>query len=186
MKKLILAIAIGLSGVSAFSQGVVIFNNSASSLVTLNGSATSGRVTLYYSTAATAPALPSIDNGFSFAGWTQTTPTTADIIGVPVSGRFAGGNQTADTAPGGTTPWMFVAAWGGTFSTFAEAVAANGNIGISSAWQQAVAATPNPPVAMNLGPGGFSGVALVPVPEPTTIALGVLGAGSLLFLRRKR
>lgn len=33
---------------------------------------------------------------------------------------------------------------------------------------------------------GFQSFSLVPVPEPSTIALGILGAGSLLFLRRKK
>jgi len=33
---------------------------------------------------------------------------------------------------------------------------------------------------------GFQSFSLVPVPEPSTIALGIIGAGSLLFLRRKK
>ena len=32
----------------------------------------------------------------------------------------------------------------------------------------------------------FQGFNVVPVPEPSTIALGILGAGSLLFLRRRK
>jgi hypothetical protein len=39
---------------------------------------------------------------------------------------------------------------------------------------------------MVLGAGGFNGLQLTQVPEPSTIALGALGLGSLLFIRRRK
>jgi hypothetical protein len=45
----------------------------------------------------------------------------------------------------------------------------------------------SPPTALATGANGFDGITLVPaVPEPTTMALGGLGAAALLMFRRRK
>src|SRR5690349_19307874 len=93
MKKLTCIVGFTLFAIGALAQGTIIFNNSASTLVTTNdgvnsGAATVARVMLFYSTAASAPAVPGPANNYSFAAWTQTTPTGADVVGTPLAGRI--------------------------------------------------------------------------------------------------
>jgi hypothetical protein len=203
MKRLACFAGFLLFATGAFAQGTIIFGNDAATLVTTNNSfgisypvvaAVNARVALWYSTAVSAPALPSAFNGYSFAGWTQSTPTTADNAGVPTAGRFAGGTQTLDTAAGGSSPWVFVAGWTGGYADFAAALAAAGinpNVafGISAAaWQNPTGnpngAPPTPAVSMVLGQSGFNGL-LLGIPEPSAAALVGLGAIVLVVFRRR-
>jgi hypothetical protein len=204
MKKLACLAGFALCAMGAFAQGTIIFGNDAATLVTTNNDFNSGpalsamqvRVTLWYSTAVSAPALPSWFNGWSFAGWTQSTPTTADNAGVPLAGRFAGGTQTLDTAAGGSSPWVFVAGWTGGYADFASAYAAAilddfTAFGVSGTWQNPTGnpngAPPTPAVSMVLGGAGFNGLVLRPIiPEPSSLALAGLGAAALLVFRRRK
>jgi hypothetical protein len=198
MKKLACVAGLALLATGAFAQGTINFLNDAATLVTTNNNVNSGvalsgtspRVVLFYSTAVSAPALPSSANGYSFAGWTQTTPVTGDNVGTPVAGRFSGGTQTADTAAGGSSPWVFVAGWTGGFADFQAAVLGGALVGISTTWQQPTGnpngAPPTSPVNMIVGGAGFNGLVLVPVPEPSSLALAGLGAAALLVFRRRK
>jgi hypothetical protein len=206
MKKLTCLAGFALFAMGAFAQGTIIFGNDAATLVTTNNGINSGavvgamqgRVTLWYSTAVSAPAVPGPGNNFSFAGWTQSTPTTPDNAGVPTAGRFAGGTQTLDTAAGGSSPWIFVAGWTGGFADFATALAdaiqnpVTTAIGVSGTWQNPTGnpngAPPTPAASMVLGPSGFNGLQLfqIGVPEPSSLALAGLGAAALLVFRRRK
>jgi len=58
--------------------------------------------------------------------------------------------------------------------------------GGSEGWVQGTGGGIAQPVAIVTGAGGFNGLTLEPVPEPTTMALGGLGAAALLLFRRRK
>lgn len=74
-----------------------------------------------------------------------------------------------------------VRAWAGTFASYEDAVAAGGRTGFSNILRLTATGFP-PATPPNLT--GLQGFQLVP--EPSTIALGVLGLGSLLLFRRRK
>lgn len=196
MKKTLLVMAAGMMAISGLAQGTITFANGASSLVNIDNGTTvaaaaasdSPRVALYYSTAASAPAIDPMTG--LFAGWTLTTGGLGNV-GVPVAGRFSSGTRTAETATGGSSIWVFVAGWSGGYADYATALQNNAFTGVTTAWSQATGA-PNgtPPTAavpMTLGATGFNGLTLAgSIPEPGTLALAGLGAASLLLLRRRK
>jgi hypothetical protein len=199
VKKLAGIAGFALFAIGAFAQGSIVFANSASTLVRTNDGVSSGpvvvgRVMLFYSTAPSAPAVPGPANGYSFAPWTQTTSTTgstaADFVGSPLPlGRFAGGTQIADTAAGNSSPWVFVVGWTGTHADFSTALSAGAFVGFSPTWQQPTGSPFGDPLtpaqAMILGASGFNGLQLVPIPEPSTLALAGCGAAILIVFRRR-
>lgn len=98
---------------------------------------------------------------------------------------------TDSTIPGGTSVNVGLAAWytgGGTITSYAAAVAAGDPAGFNvSANQLALGTQTGTPVIIGpaLGLTSFS-LATAAVPEPSTIALGIVGASAFLMrLRRK-
>jgi hypothetical protein len=98
-------------------------------------------------------------------------------------------NATISTVPGGTTASVALAAWnneGGTVTSLAAAQAAGDPWGVSALGTSAplgagIATPPNLPSSIT----SFSLVSTIP--EPSTIALGVIGASAFLMrLRRKQ
>jgi len=192
MKKTLLTL--GLIGVAAssFAQGTINFVNNNTALITTNVNGNSGSAAIS-TTSGIRVGLYGGDNG---AG-----SSTLQLLGFttisPVAGRFNANalTNTFISAAGGLGTFQ-VRAWSGGFASYEAAfAAAQGDtsilIGASGVWSQdtgnntavpAEAATP-----MVLGAGGFTGVVMTTVtPEPGTIALGVLGVGSLLALRRRK
>lgn len=90
----------------------------------------------------------------------------------------------------GATGTYAIAAWstdGGLYTTLAAAQAADKATPNSAPWGISTlgAVTPaNPAASIPADVTGFS-LGVVPTPEPSTIALGVMGASALLFRRRK-
>jgi hypothetical protein len=113
--------------------------------------------------------------------------TTLPFFTTASASGFTKGFETV--AIGGTSPTatVAVAAWyegsSGQYTTLAEAQAAGEPWGISDLANDTLATGINTPTGMPQGITSFSlGVA---TPEPSTIALGVMGASALLFRRRK-
>jgi hypothetical protein len=203
MKKLVLVCAVSmLSILSGAAQGTVAFVNDNSTLVITNdllghiGTAKTTdlpRVALYYSIAATAPAI-NTSNFSDLSGWTLSSPTTPDAVIVP--GRFVGGTQTLNDAIGGSTIWLMVRGWTGGYADWMSAVNAASQpgsttfLGITEAWQQATGdptlIPPGTPVPMVLGTSGFNGLTLSPIPEPSTIGLCWLGGIAAACFRSGR
>jgi len=107
-----------------------------------------------------------------------------------------GANATIAGAAGGSTATVALAAWnneGGTVTTLAAAQAANKAVPGSDPWGVSVAGNT---AGLGIGGGGtppnlpssITSFSLVSsVPEPSTIALGVIGASAFLMrLRRKQ
>jgi hypothetical protein len=184
--------------VSGFAQGRVVFNNTAS--------------TNYRVSTNTAPGFPPMPgpisgiNAYRFGlyaaqgagqpeGSLQLVGLATNISAVP--GFFNGGNPFALPAPfaGGDTITFQIRGWsfaGG--STYAQAVAAqnldplNIALGQSALGFTTITADPAPPGALfGTAPGQLNqGFVLRPAPEPSTWALGVLGAMAAALLHRRR
>jgi len=196
-KSLIVAIAsMGLAA-SSFAQGTIAFANNASSLVTTNnqqgniGNSTTGfgtKIQLFYQvkTGTVAPAALDATSalaGTPVNGWIQM-PGSASSVGTPLAGRFGPTSVTTgnDVAPAGSV-WLQAVAWNGGSTTAANASATATYAGVSGIWSQGTGDGAAVPAVSSAGL--FGGIVLIPVPEPSTIALAGLGAASLLLFRRK-
>jgi hypothetical protein len=146
------------------------------------------------STAAVATALSS--------GAPVQTVNFIDSGGVGNGGWWVLGQGATQNGPGsaiyspavgsyGSTVYVSLAAWysGGGAATLAQAVSAGvpeGNDGISAGIQLQGSSLGTPPTLSSSGLESFD-LTVPPgaIPEPSTIALGVMGASALLFRRRK-
>lgn len=192
MKKLTLVAAAVLIAVSGYSQGTVQSANGATSLVTnsLTGASaiagTTFKVALYYlPDQALAPTAADFDQRGVLLG-------PAVNMG-PVAGRYSTGTRStpASTPPGGAA-WFQVRAWESSFgadymAAFNNPNPVGGRLALVGTSNIIRVDTGNPTTTPPGSPTGIAvpGFVLVPVPEPSVIALGVLGVGALLILRRR-
>jgi len=180
MKKILLTIAVAGMTAGAFAQGTVILENDlGTGNVTLNSLAgplaTKGSfqvALLWYNGSSfvqegavyTSGANSQDGNGY-FYGETVTVPTFAN------QGTFE------------------VEGWTGNFANYAAAVGGGAYVGLTASFvnNEGNPATPTPAVAINGSTGsGWNGNLVLIVPEPSTIALGGLGAAALLLFRRRK
>jgi hypothetical protein len=130
------------------------------------------------------PTAPIITTWFTAAGGNATTG---------FSGFWnSGANATIAGAAGGSSATVAIAAWdneGGTVTSLAAAQAANDPWGVSVTANTAGLGIGGGGTPPNL-PSGITSFSLIntsTVPEPSTIALGVIGASAFLMrLRRKQ
>jgi hypothetical protein len=198
MKKLVITIALAAMTAVSYGQGTVAFSNGATSPVrlvnaagTTNTAAIGTALTygLFYGTSAGNLALSPL------LGAPSTT--TAGIIWV--NGAASSSYALAGTA-GGDQPVIQFRGWSSSFGSDWQAARAAFQAGtpgvlygetlVLQSEALTVAPTAGTPIwqsASGTNPNRFTPlVVFTAVPEPSTIALGILGAGSLLFLRRKR
>jgi len=182
MKKVLLTLAAVAVSVSVMAQGTVNFQNIGGNPVMndntgLPVAATDGIVAaLYWATAGTTD-----DGQMAQIG------ASANFLG---NGLFLGGTRTAPVTPPGAAAAFQVRAWeSAAGATYEEALASGGTptVGKSEIFESATGnpttVPPGIPVNLALTMPGFSVVA---VPEPSAIALGVLGVGALLLFRRRK
>jgi hypothetical protein len=180
MRKLLILTVCALSAVGALAQGTVNFASTGAQI--------------FFDAANGGAAVPA--NAFTvglYYGVTGTTdPATLALLSTratgPVAGRFLGGTVTTPTttAPGAAAVFE-VRAWSTGYASY-EAASASGLstvfVGRSGLFNTTTgnptSVPPGTPAALT-----FSNVAVSPVPEPSTIALGLLGLGALLIRRRK-
>lgn len=192
MKKIIASLAMFGVALATYGQGYVILGNSSSSLaVTNTGTGTSGSVRgagqylfeLYVApggtTTANSPAwrTTGIITGNSGVSAGRLTSTVArQVTGMP----FATG--VGDTVAVQVRGWS--TRLGANYAAAAAGTDTTAFIGMSGGANYTLGADiPPPPVVMDV----LGGVTLYPVvPEPSVIALGVLGLGAMLFIRRRK
>jgi hypothetical protein len=201
MKKvLFLSSLVSMAAVGAFAQGTLNANNSGSGVLVqvqdplINGGA------------ATTIGTPATTAGFSGAGKGQVTiemfaavngtslqtleASTPIWTGLnspsslgPAQGTFAPGNPFTLPSVAGVfdgSKAIEIIFWGVTSD------------GLHAGWSaEATGITPatgagTPPAIFGNGAGLINSFVLQPVPEPSTIALGGLGAASLLLFRRRK
>lgn len=160
MKKLIV-LAICMAGVlSAQAQGTVQFAN-------VGGGVSAG--------------VPGAEAGWTAQLWAGASEDSLAAVGsaanitpnAALGGLFAGGVVAVDTITPGNQGFfqVYITVPGGTDL-------------VTSVFQNATGGAGNPPSAP-AALTGLNGLTYDPVPEPSTIALGILGAGLLLWRRRK-
>jgi hypothetical protein len=171
MKKVIIALASLVVAVSAYAQGTVVFNNRIPGVVdakvTFNGAGVGAGFTAELLAGPNANQLVALKPTAAF----RTSPDAAlGYITAPADALVV-----PNVAPGGTATIVMRAFNGATFDS-------------SSIRGQSA------PITVTLGgagtppslPANLVGLATFAlVPEPSTIALGVLGAAALLLRRRK-
>lgn len=199
MKKVLLTTAAvaGLS-LAAYSQGNVFFNDTSA----VNGSvdiSTAGvlsyasgnyTVALYYMNPATTTSpAPDATGYLSVSQFNADGFTLAATTPGEANGAFDAGPAVTLGVPGGysngfnVSDVLALVAWTGTYSTLAQAVAANAEVGIISfvnpvgpggsapqvpyltGWNNLTA---TPAVQAFEGSAGFPDLVMAPVPEPTT------------------
>lgn len=186
MKKQLLTaiLAVGLAG-GAFAQGTIIFENSLGS-----GNITVGNGTTLAQPGAYHVALL----------WAAGTTANIPLSGLTAIATYApsgSGNgpgyfydPTTITTPagtaGGSQAVFEVAGWQGNFATYAAAVSGNAPIGYGSEFVNSTGNPGGSPATPASPLSSWNGNLLIPVPEPTTLALGGLGAAALLLFRRRK
>lgn len=175
MKKLIIALAAFMASVAAYGQGQFVFNNRI-------GTEVQARFILPTDPATgTSSSVGSPDWTVQLFGGTQGTPAAQLVPLNPASTGFRGAAGTA--AAGfvtGITPEVPGVAPGGAASILVRVL---GPGGIQADFG---------PYNVTLGGGTITppnlalGTTPLVVPEPTTLALGALGVGALLLMRRRK
>jgi len=184
MKKLAILVGCLLAGSLAMAQGTILFNNG-----TPNG---------------TAPVLgvdgsPLPNTGYLAQLWAGPSADSLAPIGATAgfvgNGIFLGQGRTVDTVAPGDTAYFSVRVWNDAFASWDAAYAAFGSgdasaeIGWSNGGDVLTITTGGggvpaaPPADMVVA--GLTGFQLQVVPEPSTIALGLLAGLAFIIRRRK-
>jgi hypothetical protein len=185
LKTTITALAGLLLAVSSFAQGTVVFNStsaqgvvdSQTGALAAPGVAIAG---LYFTTDLTAiPDPQSPTDAFQLVGTTAVAPIAA------FAGVYSGGTRMVPGVPEGTRVLFQVRAWSVGFATYAEALASGAPTQVGASNTGILTLGGNTP------PSGTSSFVqsfdITPVPEPSTVVLGLLGGlGAMLVLRRRK
>ncbi len=99
-------------------------------------------------------------------------------------GTWSGGTRIAVGVPQGTPMNLKVKAWDAAFATYELACAA-GKLSGQSAIFTFQDAMSNPPAAADNFMVNFQGFSITCMPEPQTVALGLLGCAAVLWLPRR-
>jgi hypothetical protein len=214
MKKSLTGVVVLLAGACvAYSQGTVAMNNyttlSPYMYVTLNGVKLGGSATGPVSTSDTAngdlwtvalygaagtgdPASSLLPLQTALTGGTPVTVNLADGTTDSTVGTWYTG--VAGVVPNTTGPassaTVQIYAWynaGGTITSYSAAVAAGAPNGFSATGSVPSLGGGSPPLPPANIPNGMGNIALTTTtPEPSTIALGVMGASAFLMRLRKK
>lgn len=165
MKKTLVAALLALATVGAYAQGTVNFANVGGGV----NAPVSGPNGL-------------LGAGFSAQLYAGASADSLAAVGAPANflanGLFSGGARTITGVAGGATAWIRV-----------DAMSADGSLtGSSNVFSVTAggAGTPPSPPSSLTGLQSFSVSAAGPViPEPSTVALALLGGIAFLFARRK-
>jgi hypothetical protein len=185
MKKQIIAL-IAMAGLTAsvFGQGQVTMANNASTLVRLLDPVNGTPVPI-------GSMVFQLHAGVDAGSLVPLAPTGG--VNAGAAGRLANtivnvSSAIPEIAPGAVGTFQ-IWAWSSGFASYADALLGDPNTtyaGKSAIFTSVISGSgPPAPTPVSLA-GKYAGFAVQPVPEPSTIALGILGAGSLLFLRRKK
>jgi hypothetical protein len=177
MKKLLIALAAVLVAAASYAQGTVAFNNRVTSIgldapirmpdgVTGVGPGYSAALFLSGSSGANVLIPSSLTTFRAGAGAAYVVPSVATVAG------FAAG----------TVANLKIRAWDTTAGSYEAALASGKGYGESAEFQVTLTEPPAFPADL---PATLQGFNVTIVPEPTTLALGALGAAALLFRRRK-
>lgn len=202
MKKTLLLLGLIVLPVALFAQGTVQFNNTATTQTTTNSTPTpppgqnpdqtgattgAGQYTIGFYIAPQGTTDP---NAFTLMGPTTLSQSglgNGRFNGNPLPNNFAVSNNTGQTIAFQVRAWSTFAG-----STYELAVGRDDLVsrylGVSAIGEvtPATGLTPTPAL-FGTAAGQVGGFALTPViPEPSSIALGLLGLGAIALFRRRR
>jgi hypothetical protein len=180
MKKLLIALAAVLITATTFGQGQINF-------ATKVGTDVDAPVVLQGTTDGPGPLwsaqlyVKGTDGSF-----TALTPATTfrDGSANPIAAKYVV-NQDPVVVPGiaaGNPATVIMRAWLTSLGTYDQAVASKGGFGQSP---ELTIAALGGGLLPDSNLSGLQGFSVLPVPEPSVIALGVLGASALILRRRK-
>jgi len=186
MKKLLLVCTVaGMAVVGAYAQGTVNFANF--------GSGAAGSVNAPVTNAMASPSVRADGPGFMAqlyvgpAGTAAALLTTNGVSGTPQpfqtgaqAGYFFGGSRSIAGFAQGTTVTLQVRAWATSAgSSWETAPLGRGQSGtIQTVLSGGIATPPNMV--------GLQSFDIIGVPEPSSIALGLLGLGAIALFRRRK
>jgi len=196
MKKHLIVLGLLLLPVALFAQGRVSFANTSTTQMTTNSTSTpppgqvanangpTTGVNTYLVGLYIAPQGTADPNAFTLIG-TATNGT------VPVNnGRFNGGNPFVIPGNNGETIAFQIRAWQfNAGATYEAASAPNVYRGQTTIGEVTPATGVTlTPALFGTAPGQVGGFVLTPniVPEPSSIALGLLGLGAIALFRRRK
>jgi hypothetical protein len=180
MRKALLTLAVvGMAG-SAFAQGTILFSNSG--LTGPNG--------VIYDALIKMPNNTNADLSFTVGLFDSTgTMLTSDTI-FGTTGLFFGTGEgiIVPGSPNGSTPTLTVRAWLTAAGSFANStIRAEGSFITRPLGGPKASGPADVPADMGNFGDPFTGIAfIVPVPEPSTYALGVFGLGALAMMHRRK
>ena len=190
MKKNLILLGLLLLPAIVFAQGTVQFANISTALMTTNGASIGGG-------SGVTTGTQTYRVGLYVAPQGSINPAAFTLVGlatngtVPVSnGRFNGGNPFVIAGNNGVIVAFQIRAWQlSAGNTYEEAIGINVYRGVSGIGEVTPATgTQTTPALFGAGAGQLSsGFILVPnIPEPSSIALGILGLGAVALFRRKK
>jgi hypothetical protein len=179
MKKLLIAIAAVMITAATYGQGQVVFNNRVGAagidapvkLPDGTGPGPDYSAQLYLSSNGSLTPLTPVTT-FQAAGTGASAIKSQYLVGVTV--------DVPGVTPG-TEASFVIRAWKTSAGSFDAAKAGNLGWGESQAFKATPTVAPASPGNLTGLTQGFS----IVIPEPSVIALGVLGASALLLRRRK-
>jgi len=189
MKIKVTLFALAVSALSVLGQGQVVFQNSSiSQPVFLNNDGSGNRVIMptsgafsFYFTYGTSSA----NLNFTSSVFTNSASTAGRIAG-------SGSSSISLSTVGDVATFFRLYAYSTSATDYLTASTTPGKYSyVSSIISMTPPGSPTPGIAM-FGPTvgsqfqGFDLILTPNVPEPSTIALGALGIGSLLFIRRRK
>jgi hypothetical protein len=186
MKKILIVAAMAaLVAVNSFGQGSVVFSYAAGTPIYLADGVT--RVPTGSAYQVELVYAPDGTSSTDFATMAVRQGNTANFG--PTAGYFSGGGRTVDSiTPAGGFGMFQVRAWSSANGTSYNDVKTRGQ---GFAGQSGILRvdTGNPVIGeagASLIQAGLTSFNITPVPEPSAIALGILGVGTLLLLRRRK
>jgi len=197
MKKLFSLVALTLASFGALAQGTLNFANGAGGSPPVNAPVFDTDGTTKLAGAGFIAQLYAGAVGTAWDSLTAITPTAVFATGLN-AGYFFGGAIPVTGVAAGSSAAAQVRVWNSAFATWNAAWAAyqagnpTAKVGVSG-WNGGPALPTTTLTTPALGGGptptpnlvGLTSFHLYSVPEPSTIALGVLGAAALLLRRRK-
>jgi len=190
MKKLLLLATCLLVAVGAYAQGTVNFANGGAGV---NAPATNGNTgTLAAPANGTFYAMLYVGASGSLSTDLSTNGVGggAAQIGTTSAGYFFGGTRTITTFAPGTAITAQVRVWSSAAGATWESIA-----GADSTTRSGAGYATSPLFNVTLGGNGIPnpnlvgmgpGFIVAPVPEPSSIALGLLGLGAVALIRRRK